>query len=157
VKKVSTKSVRCAICTRVSTDHGLEQNFNSLDAQHDAAQAYIRSQTHAGWTLIQSWYDDGGYSGGSIDRSTLQRLLADLEAGRSMSLSRLQGRPPDPLAGELRQAGRCSMAMACPSSRSGSGGEPAGAEFAWLHQRSYDQRVAHCEINAVNTDRSSSD
>jgi site-specific DNA recombinase len=63
VKKGSIKPVRCAIYTRVSTDHGLEQDFNSLDAQHDAAQAYIRSQAHAGWTLIRSRYDDGGYSG----------------------------------------------------------------------------------------------
>ena len=55
------------IYTRVSTDHGLEQDFNSLDAQHDAAQAYIRSQAHAGWTLIRPRYDDGGYSGGSTE------------------------------------------------------------------------------------------
>src|SRR5215813_6166996 len=68
VKKLSTKPVRCAIYTRVSTDHGLEQDFNSLDAQHDAAQAYIRSQAHAGWTLIRSRYGDGGYSGGSTER-----------------------------------------------------------------------------------------
>jgi len=54
VKNGTTKSVRCAIYTRVSTDHGLEQDFNSLDAQHDAAQAYIRSQAHAGWTPIRS-------------------------------------------------------------------------------------------------------
>ena len=60
-------AVRCAIYTRVSTDHGLEQDFNSLDAQHDAAQAYIRSQAHAGWALIRSRYDDGGYSGGSTE------------------------------------------------------------------------------------------
>ena len=82
MKKVSTKSVRCAIYTRVSTDHGLEQDFNSLDAQHDAAQAYIRSQAHAGWTLTRSRYDDGGYSGGSTDRPALQRLLADVKAGK---------------------------------------------------------------------------
>jgi site-specific DNA recombinase len=82
VKKGSTKPVRCAIYTRVSTDHGLEQDFNSLDAQHDAAQAYIRSQTHAGWALIRSRYDDGGYSGGSTDRPALQRLLADVQAGK---------------------------------------------------------------------------
>jgi site-specific DNA recombinase len=78
VKSGATKPVRCAIYTRVSTDHGLEQDFNSLDAQHDAAQAYIRSQTHAGWTLIRSRYDDGGYSGGSTERPALQRLLADV-------------------------------------------------------------------------------
>src|SRR5467141_1068632 len=75
-----TKSVRCAIYTRVSTDHGLEQDFNSLDAQYDAAQAYIRSQAHAGWALIRTRYADGGYSGGSTERPALQRLLADVRA-----------------------------------------------------------------------------
>jgi site-specific DNA recombinase len=80
VKKGSTKPVRCGIYTRVSTEHGLEQDFNSLDAQYDAAQAYIRSQAHAGWTLIRSRYADGGYSGGSIERPALQRLLADVRA-----------------------------------------------------------------------------
>jgi site-specific DNA recombinase len=74
------KAVRCAIYTRVSTDHGLDQEFNSLDAQHDAASAYIKSQAHAGWTLIRSRYDDGGYSGGSTDRPDLQRLLNDIRA-----------------------------------------------------------------------------
>src|SRR5438128_11897489 len=59
---------------------GLEQDFNSLDAQHDAAQAYIRSQAHAGWTLIRARYDDGGYSGGSTERPALQRLLADVRS-----------------------------------------------------------------------------
>src|SRR3989442_3226726 len=82
MKKGSTKAVRCAIYTRVSTDHGLEQDFNSLDAQYDAAQAYIRGQAHAGWTLMQSRYADGGYSGGSTDRPALQRLLADVKAGK---------------------------------------------------------------------------
>jgi site-specific DNA recombinase len=82
VKTGSIKPVRCAIYTRVSTDHGLEQDFNSLDAQHDAAQAYIRSQAHAGWTLIRSRYADGGYSGGSTDRPALQQLLADVKAGK---------------------------------------------------------------------------
>jgi site-specific DNA recombinase len=76
------KPVRCAIYTRVSTEHGLEQDFNSLDSQHDAAQAYIRSQAHAGWTLIRSRYADGGYSGGSTERQALQRLLADVSAQR---------------------------------------------------------------------------
>jgi DNA invertase Pin-like site-specific DNA recombinase len=70
--------VRCAIYTRVSTDQGLDQDFNSLDAQHEAASAYIKSQAHAGWTLIRSRYDDGGYSGGSTDRPNLQRLLEDV-------------------------------------------------------------------------------
>jgi site-specific DNA recombinase len=80
VKNGTAKPVRCAIYTRVSTDQGLEQEFNSLDAQCDASQSYIRSQAHAGWTPIRSRYDDGGYSGGSTERPALQRLLADVSA-----------------------------------------------------------------------------
>jgi site-specific DNA recombinase len=76
------KTVRCAIYTRVSTDQGLEQDFNSLDAQYDASQAYIRSQAHAGWTLLRAKYDDGGFSGGNTDRPALQRLLNDVRAGK---------------------------------------------------------------------------
>jgi site-specific DNA recombinase len=75
-----SRQVRCAIYTRVSDDQRLEQDFNSLDAQYDASQAYIRSQAHAGWTLIRSKYDDGGFSGGNTDRPALQRLLEDVQA-----------------------------------------------------------------------------
>jgi site-specific DNA recombinase len=82
MKAGSAKHVRCAIYTRVSTDQGLEQDFNSLDAQCEASQAYIRSQAHAGWTLLRAKYDDGGFSGGNIDRPALQRLLADVRAGK---------------------------------------------------------------------------
>jgi DNA invertase Pin-like site-specific DNA recombinase len=70
--------VRCAIYTRVSTDQGLDQEFNSLDAQYDASKAYIRSQAHAGWSQIRSRYDDGGFSGGNTDRPALQQLLEDI-------------------------------------------------------------------------------
>jgi len=80
MKAPSVKPVRCAIYTRVSSEQGLDQEFNSLDAQYDAASAYIKSQAHAGWTLIRSRYDDGGYSGGSTDRPDLQRLLEDIRA-----------------------------------------------------------------------------
>jgi site-specific DNA recombinase len=80
MKPASIKPVRCAIYTRVSTEHGLDQEFNSLDAQYEAASAYIKSQAHAGWALIRSRYDDGGYSGGSTDRPDLQRLLDDIRA-----------------------------------------------------------------------------
>src|ERR1700710_1757204 len=80
MKAPSVKLVRCAIYTRVSTEHGLDQQFNSLDAQYEAASAYIKSQAHAGWTMTRSRYDDGGYSGGSTDRPDLQRLLADIRA-----------------------------------------------------------------------------
>ncbi len=76
------KRVRCVIYTRVSTEHGLEQDFNSLDAQRDAAEAYIRSQAHDGWTLVRTRYDDGGFSGGSTDRPALQQLLADISDGK---------------------------------------------------------------------------
>jgi site-specific DNA recombinase len=82
MKPMDSRTVRCAIYTRVSTDSGLDQEFNSLDAQYDASQAYIRSQAHAGWTLIKTRYDDGGFSGGSTDRPALQQLLADIEARR---------------------------------------------------------------------------
>jgi site-specific DNA recombinase len=80
MKPPAVKTVRCAIYTRVSTDHGLDQEFNSLDAQYDAASAYIKSQAHAGWALVRSRYDDGGYSGGSTDRPDLQKLLDDIRA-----------------------------------------------------------------------------
>ena len=82
MKTRSTKVVRCAIYTRVSTDQGLEQDFNSLDAQYEASQAYIRSQAHAGWTLLRAKYDDGGFSGGHTDRPALQRLLEDVRSGK---------------------------------------------------------------------------
>ncbi|GEL43462.1 hypothetical protein MEX01_40530 [Methylorubrum extorquens] len=74
--------LRCAIYTRVSTEHGLEQAFNSLQSQREAAEAYVKSQAHEGWQLQPECYDDGGFSGGSLERPALQRLLADVEAGR---------------------------------------------------------------------------
>src|SRR6202140_2991888 len=80
MKAPSIKSPRAGRGTRVSTEHGLDQEFNSLDAQHDAASAYIKSQAHAGWTLTRSRYDDGGYSGGSTDRPDLQKLLDDIRS-----------------------------------------------------------------------------
>ena len=73
---------RCAIYTRKSTEDGLDQAFNSLDAQREACAAYVMSQRHEGWTLVPDLYDDGGFSGGSMERPGLKRLLADIEAGR---------------------------------------------------------------------------
>jgi site-specific DNA recombinase len=72
---------RCAIYTRKSSEEGLEQDFNSLDAQHEACAAYIKSQASEGWKLVRDRYDDGGISGGTLERSGLQRLLADIAAG----------------------------------------------------------------------------
>ena len=76
------KKVRCAIYTRKSSDERLDQAFNSLDAQREACEAYIRSQRHEGWKLLPHRYDDGGISGGTMDRPALQALLAEIEAGR---------------------------------------------------------------------------
>jgi len=76
------RTLRCAIYTRVSTDQGLEQDFNSLDAQREACAAYIRSQAQEGWILIQTPYDDGGYSGGNLDRPALKALLEAVAAKR---------------------------------------------------------------------------
>src|SRR5271169_6779829 len=75
-------TLRCAIYTRVSTEHGLEQEFNSLDNQREASEAYVKSQAHEGWKLIRTHYDDGGYSGGTMDRPALKRLLDDVRARR---------------------------------------------------------------------------
>jgi site-specific DNA recombinase len=80
--QTNRRSLRGAIYTRVSTDQGLEQDFNSLDAQREASEAYIKSQAHEGWRLVRDRYDDGGFSGGSMDRPALQKLLIDVQARR---------------------------------------------------------------------------
>jgi DNA invertase Pin-like site-specific DNA recombinase len=74
--------IRCAVYTRKSTEDGLDQEFNSLDAQREACAAYVLSQRHEGWTLVSELYDDGGFSGGNMDRPGLKRLLADVAAGK---------------------------------------------------------------------------
>jgi len=74
----SSKRLRCAIYTRKSSEEGLEQAFNSLDAQREACAAFVLSQKHEGWSVLPTLYDDGGYSGGTLDRPALQRLLADI-------------------------------------------------------------------------------
>ncbi|WP_168565119.1 recombinase family protein [Crateriforma spongiae] len=81
-KTTSTPTIRCAIYTRKSTDEGLDQEFNSLDAQRAAAESFIRSQAEEGWVAIEDRYDDGGFSGGNIDRPAFQRLLEDIEDGK---------------------------------------------------------------------------
>ena len=78
----ATPLVRCAIYTRKSTEEGLEQEFNSLDAQREASEAYIASQRSEGWTCLPTRYDDGGFTGGNMDRPALKRLLEDMEAGQ---------------------------------------------------------------------------
>ncbi|WP_156963750.1 recombinase family protein [Muricoccus aerilatus] len=76
------RRLRCAVYTRKSTDEGLDREFNTLDAQRDACEAYVLSQRAEGWTLVADRYDDGGFSGGTLERPALQRLLRDIEQGR---------------------------------------------------------------------------
>lgn len=78
----SPRTVRCAIYTRKSTDEGLEQEFNSLDAQREAAEAFIRSQGGEGWVCLPERFDDGGFTGGNMDRPALSKLLKAIEAGQ---------------------------------------------------------------------------
>src|SRR5215204_3511299 len=80
MSKPAQRTLRCAIYNRVSTDHGLEQDFNSLDAQREAATAYVKSQAHEGWRLVKESFDDGGFSGGSLERPALQRLLVAIRS-----------------------------------------------------------------------------
>ena len=80
--RADTGRKRCAIYTRKSSEEGLEQEFNSLAAQCEACEAYIRSQRNEGWVLVRTRYDDGGFSGGNMERPALQGLLADIRAGR---------------------------------------------------------------------------
>jgi len=83
-KAINTEStassvVRCAIYTRKSTEEGLEQEFNSLDAQRESAEAYIKSQQHEGWICLPDRYDDGGFTGGNMERPALRRLMAKFD------------------------------------------------------------------------------
>src|SRR5260221_2021688 len=74
--------IRCAIYTRKSTEEGLDQDFNSLDAQRESAEAYISAQKHEGWICLPDRYDDGGFTGGNLERPSMKRLLADIEVGK---------------------------------------------------------------------------
>jgi DNA invertase Pin-like site-specific DNA recombinase len=82
IAAVPKKIFRCAIYTRKSTEHNLDLEFNSLDAQREACEAYIKSQAHEGWRLIRDHYDDGAFSGASLDRPALQQLLNEVRASR---------------------------------------------------------------------------
>ena len=82
MKPAQSKPLRCAVYTRKSTEHNLDLEFNSLDAQREACEAYIKSQAHEGWRLVADRYDDGGLSGASLDRPALQALLSDIRAGK---------------------------------------------------------------------------
>jgi site-specific DNA recombinase len=82
MKKPIVRKLRCAVYTRKSSEEGLDMEFNSLDAQRESCEAYAASQKAEGWLLVPDRYDDGGFSGGTLERPALQRLIADIEAGR---------------------------------------------------------------------------
>src|SRR4051794_5309295 len=82
MKKTIARKIRCAVYTRKSSEEGLEQEFNSLDAQRQSSESYIASQKSEGWVLVPDRYDDGGISGATLERPALQRLLSDIEAKR---------------------------------------------------------------------------
>jgi site-specific DNA recombinase len=81
-EQLGSSTLRCAIYTRKSTEEGLTQEFNTLEAQRESAEAYVLSQLHAGWTALADRYDDGGYTGANLERPALRKLLVDIEAGR---------------------------------------------------------------------------
>jgi site-specific DNA recombinase len=83
MKKPIVRKMRCAVYTCKSTEEGLDQEFNSLDAQRESCEAYVASQRAEGWVLVPDRYDDGGFSGGTLERPALKRLLADIVAARS--------------------------------------------------------------------------
>jgi len=118
---------RHAIYTRKSSEEGLEQAFNSLDAQREACAAFILSQKHEGWTVLPALYDDGGFSGGTMERPALKRLIADIEAGRIdvvvvYKVDRLTARSPI-----LPSLSMSLTAAASPSCRSPSNSTPPPA------------------------------
>src|SRR5688572_10314633 len=80
-KKAIVRKLRCAVYTRKSSEEGLHQEFSSLDAQREACEAFVASQRPEGWVLVPDRYDDGGFSGGTLERPALKRLLADIERG----------------------------------------------------------------------------
>src|ERR1700676_1040189 len=82
-ERLLSTTLRCAIYTRKSTEEGLTQEFNTLEAQRESAEAYVQSQLHAGWTALAERYDDGGYTGANLERPALRKLLVDIEAGRT--------------------------------------------------------------------------
>ena len=82
MSEVLKRRMRCAVYTRKSTDEGLDQEYNSIDAQRDAGHAYIASQRAEGWIPVADDYDDPAFSGGNMERPALQRMMADIEAGK---------------------------------------------------------------------------
>ena len=150
--KREVKRLHCAIYTRVSTgEHGLEQDFNSLDAQREAAEAYIKSQAHEGWVLIKAHYDDGGFSGGSMDGPALQRLLCDVQTGSVIFLRYLE---LEGLRSSWRSCGSGGSSQKCGICRMGvpSAGIPftRGSLAYLLRNRFYIGEVRYRTVRSVS-------
>src|SRR5271155_3393352 len=101
MKPPNEQALRCAIYPRKSSEEGLEQEFNSLDAQREACEAYIVSQKHEGWTALAARYDDGAYSGGTMERPALQAPARRHSRPENRNRRRLQGRSADAVAGRF--------------------------------------------------------
>lgn len=95
---MALSSVRCAIYTRKSTEEGLDQDFNTQEAQRESTEAFIISQRHGGWIALPQKYDNGGFTGGNMERPGLRRLLADIGNGLVKLCGGVQGGPPDAAA-----------------------------------------------------------
>jgi hypothetical protein len=120
VERAKSCIQRCAVYTRKSSEEGLEQDFNSLQAQREACETFIKSQAGGSWRLVKTAYDDGGISGGTMERPALQRLLLDIDEGTDRRCGFLQSRSADPLAGgriereqtwQVHDAGRLDSAL----------------------------------------------
>src|SRR5258707_7047300 len=96
-------TIRCAVYTRKSSEEGLEQEFNSLQAQREACEAFIKSQRHEGWVCLPDGYDDGGLSGATMERPALQQLLAEIQAGRVANLGVFKVGRVNPSLAQLSQ------------------------------------------------------
>ncbi len=118
MKNIAPKRQCCAIYTRKSTEHNLDLAFNSLDAQREACEAYIKSQAHEGWVLVRERFDDGGLSGASLDRPALQDLLNKVRA-RQIDIVVVYKVDVSPAPSPTSQSWwKCSTNMMCRSSRS---------------------------------------
>ena len=115
---------RCAVYTRKSSEEGLQQEFNSLDAQREAGVAYVRSQAGKGWRLVETQYDDGGISGGTLERPALRRLLDDIAAGKIHVVVVYKVDRLTRSLGDFAKLVEVFEATACRSSRSPSSSTP---------------------------------
>src|ERR1700731_1352944 len=133
MKPAIPKPQRCAIYTRKSTEHNLDLEFNSLDAQREACEAYIKNQAHEGWRLVPDRYDDGGLSEASLDRPPLQKLLADVRAGKNTIVGSIRSTASPARSPTSPSWSSCSINRGSRSCRSPSHSTPPPA---WAGSRS---------------------